>query len=225
MVNYKNGKIYKILDLTNDNFYIGSTTKEYLSQRLEKHRTSYKYYLKGNKHKYSTSFDILTNEDYKILLVENFSCVSKDELRQREQYWIDKLKCDKMVNKYRAFRTEEDDRTDKREWSRNNKDKIKEYYENNKEEKLKYRKEYYENNKEEIAKKDKIYKNNNKELIADRRKKYYEKNKELIVEKMKEKIQCERCNAIVRKNGLTRHQRTKTCINALPHGLICELAE
>ena len=60
MVNYKNGKIYKIIDLTNDNFYIGSTTKKYLSQRLEKHRTNYKCYLEG-KTNYVSSYEILSN--------------------------------------------------------------------------------------------------------------------------------------------------------------------
>ena len=77
MVNYKNGKIYKILDLTNDNFYIGSTTKQYLSQRLEKHRTNYNYYLEG-KTNYVSSFEIITNENYKIYLLENAPCASKD---------------------------------------------------------------------------------------------------------------------------------------------------
>jgi hypothetical protein len=198
MVNYTNGKIYKILDLTNDNFYIGSTTKEYLSQRLEKHRTHYKDYLQG-KHHYMSSFEILTNENYKILLLEHCSCVSKDDLRTREQYYMDKLKCDKMVNKQRAFSTEED--------------------------KKQNRKEYYENNKEQVLEKQKIYYENNKDRKAESKKEYREANKERIAEKAKEKVQCDRCNSIISKKYFKKHQKTNSCLNALPHGLICELAE
>lgn len=43
------GRIYMIYDNTNDNVYIGSTTNT-LKQRLQKHETSYKRYLKGNYH-------------------------------------------------------------------------------------------------------------------------------------------------------------------------------
>ena len=42
MVNYNNGKIYKIENNIDDMIYIGSTTKQYLSQRMDKHRSSYK---------------------------------------------------------------------------------------------------------------------------------------------------------------------------------------
>lgn len=209
MVNYKNGKIYKILDLTNDNFYIGSTTKMYLSQRLEKHRTQYKDYLKGIGRCVS-SYKIISNKNYKIYLLENAPCVSKDELRMREQYWLDRLNCIKLVNKNRAFRTEQNK---------------KEYYENNKKIVLEKQKEYYENNKEKIAEKHKEYYEKNKEKIAETKKQYREKNKEKIAEKKKENVQCSRCNAIVRKYYLKKHQQNKTCINALPHGLICELAD
>tara|TARA_E500000305_G_scaffold11462_1_gene7868 strand:- start:34 stop:675 length:642 start_codon:yes stop_codon:yes gene_type:complete len=213
MVNYKNGKIYKILDLTNDNFYIGSTTKEYLSQRLEKHRTHYKDYLQGRTH-YRSSFEILCNENYKIYLLENAPCASKDELRQREQYWIDRLNCIKLVNKLKAFRTEEDIKQYK-----------KEYYENNKEQLAEKGKIYRENNKEKIAERGKIYRENNKEQIAEKKKEYYENNKEQIAKRTKENVQCPRCNAIVRKYGFKRHQKSNSCIHALKHGLICELAE
>ena len=41
MVNYSNGKIYKIESDLGDLIYIGSTTKYYLSQRMERHRFDY----------------------------------------------------------------------------------------------------------------------------------------------------------------------------------------
>ena len=40
--NYANGKIYQIISHAGDKIYIGSTTKRLLSQRMEKHRSSYK---------------------------------------------------------------------------------------------------------------------------------------------------------------------------------------
>jgi hypothetical protein len=42
MVNYGNGKIYKIESHLGDKIYIGSTTKQYLSQRMDKHRSEYR---------------------------------------------------------------------------------------------------------------------------------------------------------------------------------------
>ena len=43
MVNYQQGKIYKIVDKTNNNIYIGSTAEKYLSKRLQKHIAHYKH--------------------------------------------------------------------------------------------------------------------------------------------------------------------------------------
>ena len=57
MVNYQLGKIYKLVDNTNGNIYIGSTCKPYLSSRLAAHKTDYNYYLNG-KNNYITSFEI-----------------------------------------------------------------------------------------------------------------------------------------------------------------------
>ncbi len=42
MVNYQNGKIYKIQDIGGNMCYIGSTTKDFLSKRMVEHRSAYK---------------------------------------------------------------------------------------------------------------------------------------------------------------------------------------
>ena len=55
MVNYGNGKIYKIepiCDHDEGEVYIGSTTKDYLSQRMDTHRADYKSWLKGGRECY-----------------------------------------------------------------------------------------------------------------------------------------------------------------------------
>ena len=57
MVNYENGKIYKIESHSGDMIYIGSTTKKYLSQRMDTHRTDFKCW-KNGKHHFITSFTI-----------------------------------------------------------------------------------------------------------------------------------------------------------------------
>ena len=47
MVNYNNGKIYKIENLGGNMCYIGSTTKDYLSKRMVQHRSLYKRWKDG----------------------------------------------------------------------------------------------------------------------------------------------------------------------------------
>ena len=79
MTNYNNGKIYKIECLTTGLIYVGSTTKQYLSQRLSHHLYSYKKY-QNNNHHYVSSFEILENDNYRIGLLENINCNTKDEL-------------------------------------------------------------------------------------------------------------------------------------------------
>jgi len=63
MVNYQLGKIYKIVDNTNENVYIGSTCEPTLARRLAKHVGNYQSYLNG-KSGFMTSFNIIQNGNY-----------------------------------------------------------------------------------------------------------------------------------------------------------------
>ena len=59
-INYKNGKIYKIEpreDHCEGDIYIGSTTKQYLSQRMVQHRGDYMRFKNGI-HNKTNSFDL-----------------------------------------------------------------------------------------------------------------------------------------------------------------------
>jgi len=105
MVNYNDGKIYKIVDNTNGNIYIGSTAEKRLCRRLQKHLSYYKGYLKGITKTKISSFNILSNGDYKIYLLETYPCNNKDELHMREQHWIDRLDC---INVNRSTTNPED---------------------------------------------------------------------------------------------------------------------
>ena len=87
-------KIYKIVDNTNGNVYIGITTQKYLSSRLAGHRQD----------KTCMSRDIIKNGDYKIELIE------ETDDKTRERYWIENTDC---VNKQIPGRT-------KKEWSSDN---------------------------------------------------------------------------------------------------------
>ena len=81
-------KIYKIVDNTNGDIYIGSTCKS-LNCRLSGHVSSYKRY-KLKKSNYTTSFKIIANGDYRIELIEN---VNYDVIYERESYHIKNNKC------------------------------------------------------------------------------------------------------------------------------------
>ena len=153
MVNYNNGKIYKIepiCDHDEGEIYIGSTTKQYLSQRMDKHRGNYKSWKNGNYHKIQVFeiFDKYSVSNCQIVLIETVNAESKDELLAREKHYIKSLK---SVNKCIPGQTK------------------KEYYENNKEEiklkKKEYKEEYYENNKEQIKLYAKEYREENIEKI------------------------------------------------------------
>ena len=56
MVNYGDGKIYKIVSNQTDQVYFGSTTNS-LARRISEHRAKYKSYQKGNG-AYVTSFEL-----------------------------------------------------------------------------------------------------------------------------------------------------------------------
>ena len=61
---------------------------------------------------------------------------------------------------------------------------------------------------------EKEYYEKNKEKIAEQNKEKYEANKEKINEKKNEKVKCE-CGCIVRKDGLSRHQKSQNHIKLM----------
>tara|TARA_R110000796_G_C14287275_1_gene403502 strand:+ start:61 stop:528 length:468 start_codon:yes stop_codon:yes gene_type:complete len=106
MPKYENSKIYKIIDNTNGNIYVGSTTEKYLSRRLGKHKWDYNKWKSGEFNRtYISSFEIIKNNDYRIELIENFKCNDLYELRKQERFFIEKYEC---INKYIPTRTKEE---------------------------------------------------------------------------------------------------------------------
>ena len=125
MPDYSLGKIYKIICLETGLVYIGSTCEPTLARRLATHRADYKLYLNGKKN-YITSFKVLENEVFEIVLIENCLCNSKDELHKQERFFIENNVC---VNKHIPGRT------------------VEEYYEANKNAILDNKKVYYIKNR------------------------------------------------------------------------------
>lgn len=97
---YQNGKIYKITSPSTDMVYVGSTCMPRLCQRLAKHKQDAKKYYENGDTVYSSG-KIIQFGDAIITLIENFPCTNKDELRAREQYWIDNTP--NTINKNKAF--------------------------------------------------------------------------------------------------------------------------
>jgi hypothetical protein len=106
MVNYQNGKIYKLVSLHTDKIYVGSTTKKYLCERKSEHKNEYKKW-KNGKHNNVTSFQLfeLGIDDVDIILLENYPCNSKNELHARERHYVESMNC---VNKVIPNRTEKE---------------------------------------------------------------------------------------------------------------------
>ena len=157
---YTKGKIYKIVCDTTGLTYIGSTIQG-LSSRISGHRADYKKYL-NKKRDFITSFKVLENDNFKIILIENFPCNSKEELEREERNYIETMDC---INKVIPTQTYE------------------EYYENNKDKLLEYKKQYWE------------------------------KNKKIINENRKVKVICDNCGCSVRKDYISKHKKMDKCIN------------
>ena len=92
MVNYANGKIYKVVCNKTNLIYIGSTCS-LLNIRLNEHKQSYKQFLKKTHKKNNTVFEIIKNNDYKIELVEQFPSENKQQLLEKEREYILSTNC------------------------------------------------------------------------------------------------------------------------------------
>jgi len=183
-MDYKNSKIYKIVDIGYTKMYIGSTTQP-LSKRFSKHKIDYIRW-KNNKCCKITAYDIFEEfgfDNCKIELIEEFPCENKIQLNRKEGEYIKNNEC---VNKNIAGRTPQ-------EWREVNKDKKKQYdhryREANKDEILEKEKKYREANRNKINERSKIYQKEHYELnrdkIKEQKKIYYQANKDKIAEQNK----------------------------------------
>jgi hypothetical protein len=169
------GLIYKIV--IGDNCYVGSTKN--LKNRQRQHNCHL-----NNDTKTSPIYKFCREHNIeKIILQLIEDEVEEEDLKIREQFYIDKLK--PTLNSLRAYYTEDEKKENKKNWN----------------------KKWYENHTEKALEKVKEYQQNNKEQIKFKKKEYYENNKE----KLKEKVKCDLCNIEIIKTNLKRHQLTASC--------------
>jgi len=203
MVDYSKGKIYKIVvNNTEDEYrpYIGSTTKEYLSQRLTYHKSDYKKYKNGIRSLVASYnlFDKYGIENCEMVLIENYPCTTKDELHARERYWFDNME---NCNICKPMRTEEEI-----------KNKGKMDYNKRIEQDPECNKKHYQRQLELHP--DTHEKNYQRqlELHPDYKEKYYVRRRELHPDLNEERKQnrytCE-CGANIRREEKSRHSKSK----------------
>ena len=126
-MDYKNGKIYQILNNINDEVYVGSTIQS-LSKIMYDHRMHSKY---QHCNFYKLMKEIGPDSFY-IELIESYPCNNKEELNAREGYFIRERG---TLNKAIIGRTP-------KQWVEDNKEHVKQYKHN-----------YYKQNMEHINKK------------------------------------------------------------------------
>ena len=186
-------KIYRIVCNITGKQYIGSTTAP-LSKRLTGHKSNYNKYINGRYH-YVTSFEIIKNNDYAIILIENANCNNKEELLRRERHYIESMSCVNKTIPLRTFNEYVKANIEKRQKA------IKKYSDTHKDK----RQQYYVDNKERISIKQKLYYEQNRDSFLNRSKVHYQKN----VKNIKNPILCECGCTLKNKGSKSKHQKSK----------------
>ncbi len=127
----QSGFIYKLWCKNTLKTYYGSTTGD-IANRLTEHIHKYK---RGVKH---SSADIIAGGNYCIEELELIDFEDKNELRERERFYI--MNDKNCINRNIPNRTSKD-------WHHDNPNYNKTYYENNKEKHRQYMRSYYLNKK------------------------------------------------------------------------------
>ena len=212
MVNYQNGKIYKIVNDENDKIYVGSTVK-LLCNRMSHHRTTAR---ENNTSKFYQFMREIGISKFKIILIINYACNSKEELLSKEDEYIRSLKPE--LNMVNAIKNEEKfketRKRNRKEYYETHKDVEKEqrklWDENNKPKITEQKKRYYAKHKDVIKEKQQIYNEQNKVIIQERKKEYRNAHKEdenrQIIERRKEKMTCG-CGLTFSKCRFNEHEK------------------
>jgi hypothetical protein len=171
MVNYQNGKIYKITGTNNEGIkliYIGSTVQK-LCVRLAEHVR----YVKNGR--FCSSSLVLICNDYEITLIELYPCNSREELLMRERYYYDMVDC---VNQQKPVSLEGERYEYIKQYYIENKDRIGEYHKQYYIDNIENKKQYYIKNIDTILENKKQYRIKNREIIREKDRQSYLKKKE-----------------------------------------------
>lgn len=91
----KNGIIYILMSETGNVTYYGSTSQR-PTQRLCEHRYQYNRFLNNNPTANLRSFEVLKFPDYKMVVLDEYQNITKEQLEINEGYYIANNDC---VNK------------------------------------------------------------------------------------------------------------------------------
>ena len=127
MVNYQNGKIYRLVNDVDDLIYVGSTIVA-LSRRKASHKSDAAKHPEQRVYKH---LNAIGWNNVHIILIEHYPCNSSEELLARERYYIDTLGA--QLNKQLPGRT-------RGEYREQHRDKL-----------IEYNREYREENREALA--------------------------------------------------------------------------
>ena len=173
----------------NEQIYIGSTVN--LPKRTKNHNTDIKNST-TKLYKYCRANNI---EEVELIIIEEIEHDTLEELHIVEEIYRQAFNA--TLNGKKCYMSKEEKR---------------EYY-------LVTNKNYKQNNKEKTKETNKNYYKKNKVKISEYSKEYNkiykQKNKEKLSERAKEKIQCEICGLVVRRDGIARHKKTPKCTNYL----------
>ena len=232
MVNYNEGKIYKLLNTENDEVYIGSTTLP-LHKRLYYHRKNSRL---GHSSRVYNHMRELGVDKFYIELIEDFPCTNNSMLEAREGVFIREIGTLNMRIEGRS----------RQEWAQDNAQRIKEqrakhhienkqrlneisakYQKDHKEEISKQRAEFRRKNKDKLKEANAKYRAENAQKIKEQKAKYqienkqrlneisakyYKEHKEELNKKHRAyasvKIMCE-CGCEIRRDSLTKHKKTQ----------------
>tara|TARA_R110001592_G_scaffold4465_1_gene25198 strand:- start:1956 stop:2456 length:501 start_codon:yes stop_codon:yes gene_type:complete len=134
MPNFKNSKIYKIVNNDNDKFYVGSTTQS-LHNRFNDHKSTQS----------CSSVEVGDLKQCSIILIEAFECDNRQEMLKKEREYFDKYKAEgaNIVNKKKPISYTGERKEQQHKWYQS-------IYQEKRTVLLKKTKEYYDKNKDKL---------------------------------------------------------------------------
>lgn len=197
MTDYSTGKVYLLYIPGLEEYgYVGSTVEE-LGRRLSEHKTT----AKSDKVRYKFASACLFEEGNEVCikLLEEYPCETKQQLLERERYWLDQYP--EAVNKNPPILCEEErkEREKASHWKA---------YEKNKEHNLAKHREWLAANKEQQAEKRRQNRLANLEEARAKDREQREKRKEAANAHKKEKVECPICKKSMNRNSLSLHKKS-----------------
>lgn len=201
-IDYSKTIIYKIVcnDLNISDVYVGSTTDFIRRKRHHKHSCNSEKSKKYNLKVYQSIRQNGGWNNFLMVEIEKYPCNDSNEAHARERYYLELLNA--KLNIQIPTRTIQ-------EYCIDNKEKIKQYKEDNKEKLREQHKEYYKDNKEQIIERSKEYYEANKLQILEQRKEYREANKEIIIEYHKQYREANKLKIAERKKKYNEANKNK----------------